>query len=131
MRRSLRNGQLRSVSSLFAGSHSTTRISSLPLEASEITWPKGSATKELPQNSNPGSPFSGLPSKPTRFTTAAYTPLAMACPRWMVRHASDRKSTRLNSSHDQISYAVFCLTKKKQKCFSMEAGKDRTEECGE
>src|SRR2546428_3940507 len=25
---------------------------------------------------------------------------------------SDRKSTRLNSSHDQISYAVFCLTKK-------------------
>src|SRR2546428_8888306 len=25
----------------------------------------------------------------------------------------DRKSTRLNSSHDQISYAVFCLIKKK------------------
>src|SRR2546428_5939647 len=27
--------------------------------------------------------------------------------------ALDRKSTRLNSSHDQISYAVFCLKKKK------------------
>src|SRR3989440_272906 len=27
--------------------------------------------------------------------------------------SSDRKSTRLNSSHDQISYAVFCLKKKK------------------
>src|SRR2546421_1674444 len=27
--------------------------------------------------------------------------------------AQDRKSTRLNSSHDQISYAVFCLKKKK------------------
>src|SRR2546421_4815202 len=27
----------------------------------------------------------------------------------------DRKSTRLNSSHDQISYAVFCLKKKKNK----------------
>src|SRR2546421_12553324 len=26
----------------------------------------------------------------------------------------DRKSTRLNSSHDQISYAVFCLKKKKE-----------------
>src|SRR2546428_2147859 len=26
--------------------------------------------------------------------------------------AGDRKSTRLNSSHDQISYAVFCLKKK-------------------
>src|SRR5256884_6259895 len=30
-------------------------------------------------------------------------------------HASDRKSTRLNSSHGYISYAVFCL-KKKQLC---------------
>src|SRR2546427_8115113 len=29
-------------------------------------------------------------------------------------HAADRKSTRLNSSHSQISYAVFCLKKKKK-----------------
>src|SRR2546430_13308627 len=29
------------------------------------------------------------------------------------RRAQDRKSTRLNSSHSQISYAVFCLKKKK------------------
>src|SRR2546430_7630194 len=29
-------------------------------------------------------------------------------------HGADRKSTRLNSSHSQISYAVFCLKKKKQ-----------------
>src|SRR2546428_9500194 len=28
---------------------------------------------------------------------------------------SDRKSTRLNSSHDQISYAVFCLKKKNRR----------------
>src|SRR2546430_12405996 len=28
------------------------------------------------------------------------------------RRAGDRKSTRLNSSHSQISYAVFCLKKK-------------------
>src|SRR5688572_32807579 len=28
---------------------------------------------------------------------------------------TDRKSTRLNSSHSQISYAVFCLKKKKNK----------------
>src|SRR2546427_9027036 len=28
----------------------------------------------------------------------------------------DRKSTRLNSSHSQISYAVFCLKKKKKSC---------------
>src|SRR6476660_10208412 len=30
------------------------------------------------------------------------------------RHAGDRKSTRLNSSHQIISYAVFCLKKKKK-----------------
>src|SRR2546427_2914663 len=29
-------------------------------------------------------------------------------------HRQDRKSTRLNSSHSQISYAVFCLKKKKK-----------------
>src|SRR3989440_2209355 len=32
-----------------------------------------------------------------------------------LRTTRDRKSTRLNSSHDQISYAVFCLKKKKKK----------------
>src|SRR2546427_4759874 len=31
------------------------------------------------------------------------------------RSSPDRKSTRLNSSHSQISYAVFCLKKKKKK----------------
>src|SRR5688572_31431290 len=31
------------------------------------------------------------------------------------RPPEDRKSTRLNSSHSQISYAVFCLKKKKKK----------------
>src|SRR6266853_2764430 len=31
------------------------------------------------------------------------------------RMGRDRKSTRLNSSHSQISYAVFCLKKKKKK----------------
>src|SRR5689334_23731017 len=36
---------------------------------------------------------------------------------WMTRNGgapSDRKSTRLNSSHSSISYAVFCLKKKKK-----------------
>src|SRR2546430_7353923 len=36
-------------------------------------------------------------------------------PQTRVRSARDRKSTRLNSSHSQISYAVFCLKKKKTK----------------
>src|SRR5437867_9594275 len=32
------------------------------------------------------------------------------------RRRQDRKSTRLNSSHRTISYAVFCLKKKKEYC---------------
>src|SRR2546422_5113562 len=38
--------------------------------------------------------------------------LAVLCPPQL---AEDRKSTRLNSSHGYISYAVFCLKKKKTK----------------
>src|SRR2546430_4161210 len=37
-----------------------------------------------------------------------YIPKGVRCPMEL-----DRKSTRLNSSHSQISYAVFCLKKKK------------------
>src|SRR2546427_5179070 len=38
---------------------------------------------------------------------------------WIARgRARDRKSTRLNSSHSQISYAVFCLKKKKKATIS-------------
>src|SRR6266496_5600362 len=36
--------------------------------------------------------------------------------RW--RSRTDRKSTRLNSSHVEISYAVFCLKKKKKKKYT-------------
>src|SRR5204863_8723191 len=35
--------------------------------------------------------------------------------RALVQRGPDRKSTRLNSSHVEISYAVFCLKKKKKK----------------
>src|SRR3989475_3605843 len=38
---------------------------------------------------------------------------AARVPRELPRQGEDRKSTRLNSSHSQISYAVFCLKKKK------------------
>src|SRR2546430_5424234 len=37
------------------------------------------------------------------------------CPPPCPLPAADRKSTRLNSSHSQISYAVFCLKKKKER----------------
>src|SRR2546430_11250767 len=53
-----------------------------------------------------------LPKQP-----APYIP-QLANPTPAQTHAAltiDRKSTRLNSSHSQISYAVFCLKKKKKK----------------
>src|SRR2546426_8200922 len=39
-----------------------------------------------------------------------------------IRHQTDRKSTRLNSSHLVISYAVFCLKKKKKNGVRRENG---------
>src|SRR2546428_10295271 len=42
------------------------------------------------------------------------------------RAHKDRKSTRLNSSHDQISYAVFCLKKKKYRCIHAKSDCSRT-----
>src|SRR5690554_7422262 len=41
-------------------------------------------------------------------------PGATGVPAGEDHHARDRKSTRLNSSHVRISYAVFCLKKKKK-----------------
>src|SRR2546430_3671488 len=41
-------------------------------------------------------------------------PGGLVLPFGLVRRGGDRKSTRLNSSHSQISYAVFCFKKKKQ-----------------
>src|SRR5438034_5506493 len=40
--------------------------------------------------------------------------------------ATDRKSTRLNSSHTVISYAVFCLKKKKKKKITQKTNMKRT-----
>src|SRR5439155_26053186 len=45
---------------------------------------------------------------------AAPLPAAAACRRPRAPACRDRKSTRLNSSHVAISYAVFCLKKKTQ-----------------
>src|SRR2546430_6360000 len=42
-------------------------------------------------------------------------------------NSSDRKSTRLNSSHSQISYAVFCLKKKKKKKNTLSTQKATTQ----
>src|SRR2546430_5296441 len=67
--------------------------------------------------------------RPPRSTLFPYTTLFRSLPPGSPRRCAppprptfpapgspvDRKSTRLNSSHSQISYAVFCLKKKKKK----------------
>src|SRR3712207_7344403 len=50
---------------------------------------------------------------------------AVLCRRW----GGDRKSTRLNSSHANISYAVFCLKKKKTALFTEAATHGVPEGC--
>src|SRR5438874_3928258 len=65
----------------------------------------------------------GPPWRTTYTVPLAETVLAAASPSFVVRAPApehellltDRKSTRLNSSHVEISYAVFCLKKKKKK----------------
>src|SRR5260221_12933281 len=62
------------------------------------------------ENCQPKTPHPMLaiiPASPTGYAEAAYS--------WRVPPSefADRKSTRLNSSHTVISYAVFCLKKKK------------------
>src|SRR3989442_9268413 len=47
--------------------------------------------------------------------TSAASPLPHCTPVLSLQHFRDRKSTRLNSSHVRISYAVFCLKKKNKK----------------
>src|SRR5206468_12781309 len=55
----------------------------------------------------------GFPSRRSLFIMAL-SDCDEPMPEFSEKQGTDRKSTRLNSSHDQISYAVFCLKKKKK-----------------
>src|SRR6266568_7580947 len=57
------------------------------------------------------------PPRPRRRALPPSVPHARACGPARRR---DRKSTRLNSSHSSISYAVFCLKKKKKPGYALE-----------
>src|SRR2546430_1827941 len=79
---------------------------------------------ELMQSKGEGQPDEGLLEDAVAFVGVSKYPARIKCALlgWMAwKDATaqamevDRKSTRLNSSHSQISYAVFCLKKKKKK----------------
>src|SRR5258705_5754650 len=59
-------------------------------------------------------PISACPQTLRRYRPSPQPPARSQGPRPPTRIPEDRKSTRLNSSHLGISYAVFCLKKKKQ-----------------
>src|SRR2546430_12559810 len=63
----------------------------------------------------PVGPAEGSSPKRVRFSSVSSLSWSLVnpLPSWKNWSKRDRKSTRLNSSHSQISYAVFCLKKKK------------------
>src|SRR2546427_6912689 len=76
-------------------------------------------SRRLPACSSPASGEAGRGPGTTRSPTGSTRCCACSAPASRSNksrpNSGDRKSTRLNSSHSQISYAVFCLKKKKKK----------------
>src|SRR5438034_8115402 len=83
----------------FFNGPATTEIYTLSLHDALPIWWRGP-----PPRGRGSGPCRGAPARPWR----------RPCP----RSAPDRKSTRLNSSHTVISYAVFCLKKKTKRSTS-------------
>src|SRR6476620_9386237 len=90
--------------------------------ASEVSCSKVSAVLSSIVSSAPDSSPTWIICSARRGKTL---PLASAADRPM----PDRKSTRLNSSHANISYAVFCLKKKKHQA-AVRAGIGSDADCG-
>src|SRR5688572_31823388 len=74
---------------------------SVSLRYMRFSWyGRHSPHEPMPNRHGPGAIKSALRCAPNTLSS-------------LIPRAQDRKSTRLNSSHSQISYAVFCLKKKK------------------
>src|SRR3989442_1943949 len=74
-------------------------------------------------------PYTTLFRSDYRFLVAARRDEHVATALRGSAHRTDRKSTRLNSSHVRISYAVFCLKKKKQNCSESQVTKLADSSC--
>src|SRR5688572_31752112 len=88
---------------LFLNDTTTTEIYTLSLHDALPIWPPGHRP---------------VPEMARRLREVSVLFVVGACrggrqPLRLVLYLRDRKSTRLNSSHSQISYAVFCLKKKR------------------
>src|SRR2546430_11689489 len=77
---------------------------SRPVRSTQSNVRGGNGSISVPYAIDPRGPTARSGFQPPRRPPPTETP-----------SRADRKSTRLNSSHSQISYAVFCLKKKKKK----------------
>src|SRR5690606_40704560 len=78
-------------------------------------WSSDVCSSDLPGDRRPGSNIKEFHEETRRTCRRLRAGLPAPCQgsRHRQRSDQDRKSTRLNSSHVKISYAVFCLKKKK------------------
>src|SRR5258707_5236398 len=87
---------------------------------SAFTTARSSGTTIFPPSTftsmflTPAAPDDVLSTQPHKAREIATTTQAECLSFILLSPLRDRKSTRLNSSHANISYAVFCLKKKKQ-----------------
>src|SRR3712207_8924638 len=105
---------IRRPSSFFLNDTATTEIYTLSLHDALpifLAGPSGSASWSHSTTNGSSRKLSkkSLRLRPVRSSTFVETPAPT-----LARPSPDRKSTRLNSSHANISYAVFCLKKKIQ-----------------
>src|SRR5688572_32511068 len=97
--------------SFFFNDTATTEIYTLSLHDALPICLRAGATEPLPQRRRAGLDQAAVPGRVRPGVEAAAALVgALGDPHLL----GDRKSTRLNSSHSQISYAVFCLKKKKK-----------------
>src|SRR3712207_8186326 len=83
----------------------------LPISATPASSPTRSGATAPPTSARRPPPVRAVVARPDR--PVADEPRTRAPLPGRPRAGADRKSTRLNSSHANISYAVFCLKKKK------------------
>src|SRR3712207_8196058 len=91
----------------------TTEIYALSLHDALPIWSAAATTRCTFTACTTRRPPTARTSRASR-RAATTCPSAAPGPTGCGRAAADRKSTRLNSSHANISYAVFCLKKKQQ-----------------
>src|SRR2546427_2760293 len=97
------------------------RSTSSTYRSSEAGWRRYSRLASRTEGKSADAPASAATAEDSRASVvSAELRMTMSAGVWsrrddaLVLDKADRKSTRLNSSHSQISYAVFCLKKKKK-----------------